>query len=93
MRLWGAALHLGTRHTEGLQALSRMLAHHGRGSKPCPLCDGSTLDPNPIGHLLREHRQELGLNDRIASTDLLLTQLCGCNILYFYKFRKLFLHF
>ena len=71
MRLWGAALHLGRRHTEGLQALSRMLVHHGLGSKPCPLCDGSTLDPNPIGHLLREHCQELGLNDRIASTDLL----------------------
>ena len=47
MRLWDAALHLGTRHTDGLQALSRMLAHHGRGSKPCPLCNGSTLDPNP----------------------------------------------
>ena len=28
MRLWDAALHLGTRHTEGLQALSRMLVHH-----------------------------------------------------------------
>ena len=54
-RLWAATLHLGTRHTAGLQALSRMLARHGRGVKPCPLCDESSLHPNPIGHLLTRH--------------------------------------
>ena len=54
-RLWDSGLHLGTRHTDGLKALSRMLAHHGHGSKPCPLCDENNLDPNPIGHLLRVH--------------------------------------
>ena len=66
-RLWEATLHLGTRHTDGLQALSRMLAHHGRGVKPCPLCDESSLHPNPIGYLLTRYRQELG---QLISTQL-----------------------
>ena len=35
--------HFGTNYT-------RMLAHHGHGSKLCPLCDEINLDPNPIGH-------------------------------------------
>ena len=61
-RLWDATLLLGMRHTDGLQALSRMLAHHGQGVKPCPLCDESSLHPNPIGHLLTRHRQEIGLD-------------------------------
>ena len=61
-RLWDSALHLGTRHIDGLKALLRMLAHHGHGSKPCPLCDEINLDPNPIGHLLRVHQHEIGLD-------------------------------
>ena len=32
--LWETALTLGPRHTSGLQALSRLLCHHGRGMKP-----------------------------------------------------------
>lgn len=37
--LWDAALHCGSRHTMGLQYLSRILSHHGRGSKPCHRCE------------------------------------------------------
>ena len=37
LRLWDEALNLGERHTKGLKNLSRVLSHHGRGSKPCPL--------------------------------------------------------
>ena len=32
--------HLGTKHLRGLQNLTRLMAHHGQGSKPCPLCHG-----------------------------------------------------
>ena len=35
LRLWDEALNLGERHTKGLKNLSRVLSHHGRGSKPC----------------------------------------------------------
>jgi hypothetical protein len=73
MRLRDAVLHLRTRHTAGLQALSRMLAHHGRGSKPCPLCDSNTLAPHPIGHLLAGHQREMGLHkDHFTSVEHLL---------------------
>ena len=34
--LWDTVRHLGSRHTVGLQHLSRMQAH---GPKPCPLCE------------------------------------------------------
>ena len=46
--LWDSAHHLGTKHLKGLQNLTRLLAHHGQGSKPCPLCDAPT-------HPLIEH--------------------------------------
>ena len=48
IKMWDAALDLGTHHTEGLQALSMMLAHHQQDSKPCPLCEESNLDLKPI---------------------------------------------
>ena len=38
-KLWDSALHLGLKHLKGLQNVNRIMAHHGRGSKPCPLCD------------------------------------------------------
>jgi len=59
---WILHYDLGTRHTDGLKALSRMLAHHGHGSKPCSLCDKNNLVPNLIGHLLRVHQHEIGLD-------------------------------
>ena len=37
--LWDSVRHLDSRHTIGLQHLSRVLTHHGKESKPCPLCD------------------------------------------------------
>ena len=93
-RLWDSALHLGTQHTDGLKALSRMLAHHGHESKPCPLCDEINLDPNPIRHLLRVHQHEIGLDRTpVDSVDQLVTQIADCNIQFLYMFRKLFLSF
>ena len=85
---WGRGTQMGFRLSRGCWCITAEDPSH-------VLCamGVATLDPDPIGHLLREHCQELGLNNRIASTDFLLTQLCGCNIHYFYKFRKLFLHF
>ena len=42
-KLWGSALHLGSRHTIGLRNLSRLMGHHGRDLHPFPLCD--IIDP------------------------------------------------
>ena len=74
--LWDAVQHLGSQHTTGLQNLSRMLAHHGKGSKPCPLCEeqfsGSLTD-----HVLsaRVHCEELQLP--LTTREHLLTLLRG----------------
>ena len=37
--IWDSVLQCGSIHTTGLQFLTRILAHHGHGSKPCPLCE------------------------------------------------------
>ena len=37
-RLWDELLSFKLHHMVGLQALSRLMNHHGRGSKPCPFC-------------------------------------------------------
>ena len=86
-RLWDSALHLATRCTAGLKALSKMLAHHGHGAKLCPLCDENNLTPSPIGHLLRVHQHEIGLDRTpLDSVDQLLTQIADCNIQFLWKF-------
>ena len=38
-RAWDAALDLGEKSIRGLQYLSRVMSHHGRGNHPCPLCN------------------------------------------------------
>ena len=42
-RLWDAALDFGGKTVRGMQMLTRVMSHHGRGSQPCPLCDDATL--------------------------------------------------
>ena len=34
-----SALECGGRYTKCVQALTRLMSHHGRGKKPCPYCD------------------------------------------------------
>ena len=59
-KLWDNALHLGWRHLKGLKNLTRIMAHHGQGSKPCPLCDASTQPL--IKHVLTQDHNALGLS-------------------------------
>ena len=61
MALWDEALNLGERHTKCLKNLSRVLSHHGRGSKPCPLCDWTPEEENVFEHIILRHGEELGL--------------------------------
>ena len=87
-KLWDSALHLGSRHTIGLQNLS---SHHGRGLHPCPLCDEQGFPTSVIDHILSAHHTEIGLN--FNSTDQLLALLVDVDILFVYKFWKLFKKF
>ena len=65
-RLWNRALDLGHKYTRGLQNLTRLMAHHGRVEKPCPLCP-VILNRNKEGHqsevlehVLAVHSERLG---------------------------------
>ena len=87
-KLWDSALHLGSRHTIGLQNLSRLLVHDGRGLHPCPLCDEQGLSIPIIDHVISAHKREIGLN--IDLVDRLLLLLVDGDIQFVYKFWKLY---
>ena len=87
-KLWDSALHLGSRHTIGLQNLSRLLVHYGRGLHPCPLCDEQGLSMPIIDHVISAHKGEIGLN--IDIVDWLLLLLVDGDIQFVYKFWKLY---
>ena len=53
--LWDSVRHLGSRHAVGLQHLSRMLEHHGRGPKHCPLCEEQLSGVTLTDHVLSSH--------------------------------------
>ena len=58
---WDSVMELGSRHVRELQNLSRMFSAHGRGNRPCPLCDEELeclLAEHIYGGALRE--TELG---------------------------------
>ena len=42
-QLWDATLDIEGKAVRGLQMLSRVMSHRGRGSRPCPRCDVATL--------------------------------------------------
>ena len=59
-KLWDSVMDLGPRHVRRLQNLSRMFGAHGRGNKPCPLCD-EELEGLLAEHIMEEHRERLSL--------------------------------
>ena len=83
--LWDVVQHLGSQHTTGPQNLSLMLAH-GKGSKPCPLCEeqfsGSLTD-----HVLSVHCEDLQLP--LTTRESLLTLLKEKD---FYVYRYIHVH-
>ena len=87
-KLWDSALHLGSRHTIGLQNLSRLMSHHGRGQHPCPLCDLKDPLTPVIDHFLSKHNGDIHIN--FNSTDHLLTLLAEADVCFVYRFWKVF---
>ena len=86
--LWDVALHLGSRHTTGLQSLARILAHHGHGSKPCPICKDQCSDTCLIDQILDTHTSSRTVSP--LSTDDLLCHIVDHNITIVYKLRKIY---
>ena len=88
--LWDTARHLGSRHTLGLQYLTRLLAHHGRGSAPCPQCNTDLSDgaTTLIDRVLQKHEGVTNLSG--FSTESVISMLTNRDITFVYRFRSLF---
>ena len=88
-RLWDVTLDIGGKAVRGLQMLSRVMSHHGRGSRPCPLCDAAALQSTVLDHILEHHRGELFLEPELDANQLLtLLEQFHLNILG--RFRNLY---
>lgn len=90
MKLWDSVMDLGPRHIRGLQNLSRVLSSHGRGSKPCPLCEEENLDGLLLDHIIEKHLKDLNLQltkselmGKLQSADL--NFVCVFHSLYLYS--------
>ena len=54
-KLWDTCLSFGEKYTTGLQKLSRVMSHHGRGQYPCPLYENSEFRTTVIEHIMEYH--------------------------------------
>ena len=68
--MWDRTLEFGVQHARGLQTISRVMAHHGFGSQPCPLCEAGDLQVSVYHHLLDIHKHKFGLTDQDPITKL-----------------------
>ena len=86
-RLWDATLDLGVHHIRGLQALSRLMSHHGRGCWPCPLCAVNPVDGPILEHILSSHKDRLHLN---LDTEQVVEKLADLSLSFLARFKNLF---
>ena len=88
-RLWDATLDIGGKAVRGLQMLSRVMSHHGRGSRP--RCDAAALQSSVLDHILEHHKAELFLEpERDVGQLLTLLEQFHLNILQ--KFSNLYVY-
>ena len=91
LRLWDSVMDYGVQHTRGLQMLSRLMSHHGRGQHPCPPCEVSDLTSTVLEHVPSAHEAEMGITVEIRS-ELLIEDLSTSHISFVAKFSNLFDH-
>ena len=64
-KLWDHTLDLGWKAVQGLKMLSRVMSHHGKGERPCHLCESDTenslKEETLLDHILTSHHHELHL--------------------------------
>lgn len=90
LRLWDKVLDLGDWQMRGMKALTRMLSHHGRGSKPCPLCDESLLAIPLFDYVMNRYSVELrvtkhDITSRLVEQTDLNSVYVFCNIYMYYN--------
>ena len=69
--------------------LNRVMSHHGRGGRPCLLCDVVPLQSSVMVHILGNHREELFLEPKLDGNKL-LDQLEDLHLDFLSKLKKLY---
>lgn len=73
----------------GLQALSRLMSHHGIRSKPCAFCEENSLAELVLNDVLARHGAEMGL-EGVCYGDWVMEQLKKLEINFLAMFCNLF---
>ena len=63
------ALECGGRYTKCVQALTRLMGHHGRGKKPCPYCDSCEVPL--LEYVISAHNRLLRISEHSTSESIL----------------------
>ena len=87
-KLWDSVIDLGPRHVRGLQNLSRMFSAHGRGNRPCPLCD-EELEGLLVEHIMDKHRERLNLE---LTFEIMIARLKMVDLNFVCVFYGLYVH-
>lgn len=90
-RTWDELLDLKSRHLQGLKSLSRLMSHHGKGSKPCPLCEDAELPWSVLSHALMKHWEVMGLPES-SDEEWVLDRFRTLNLNFLSKFWGLYHH-
>ncbi len=64
-RIWDSDLECGGRYTKCVQALIRLMSHHGRGEKPCLYCDSCEVPL--LEHVINAHYRPLRMPEHSTS--------------------------
>jgi len=86
--VWDSARHLGSRHMASLQSLTHILAHHGRGSSPCPQCDTDLSNTTLIDHVLQSHKAMTKLSG--LDKESVISKIANRDITFVYRFHLFF---
>ena len=91
-KLWDQTLDLGGKAVLGLQMISRVMSHHGRGMHPCHLCKEETAlgDVTLLEHIITTHYQELHLAHRSFDYSDLLGKISNLELEILHKFKNVF---
>ena len=67
------------------------MSHHGRGNRPCQLCDAAPLPSSVLDHILDQHGEELSLEPGLNCNNLLqLLEGLHLNVVFnFWKFYNM----
>ena len=73
-RIWDSALECGGRYTKSVQALTRLMSHHGREKKLCPYCDSCEVPL--LQNVINAHYRLLQIPEH-STSETILHAICN----------------